>query len=77
MKINEIPLPLQTDQQTKRKNPAEIHNYPKESIIQYFELERSYTYKIIEEGYYSPATYLKYTKEQSFQIPDNYKVKSS
>ena len=77
MEINESPLSLQTDQQTKRKNPVEIHNYPKKSIIQYSEPRWNYTYEIIEEGYYPPATYLKYTKGQSFQIPDNYKVKSS
>ncbi|PKK73816.1 hypothetical protein RhiirC2_775544 [Rhizophagus irregularis] len=35
MEANEISLPLQTDQQIKKKKPVEIHNYPKESIIQY------------------------------------------
>ncbi|UZO18751.1 uncharacterized protein OCT59_010063 [Rhizophagus irregularis] len=66
-----------SDQLFKRKNPTEIHNYPKKSIIQYSEPGRSYTYKIIEEGYYPPATYLKYTKGQSFRIPDNYEVETS
>jgi len=66
-----------SDQLTRRKNPTEIHNYPKKSIIQYAEPGRSYTYNIIEEGYYPPATYLKYTKGQSFQIPDNYEVETS
>ncbi|PKY31638.1 hypothetical protein RhiirB3_449336 [Rhizophagus irregularis] len=35
MEANEISLPLQTDQQVKKKKPVEIYNYPKESIIQY------------------------------------------
>jgi hypothetical protein len=78
METNEIPLPPQINQQTKKsKNPIEIHNYPKESIIQYSEPGRSYTYNVIEEGYYPSANYLKYTKGQSFRIPDNYKVESS
>ncbi|CAB4494358.1 unnamed protein product [Rhizophagus irregularis] len=78
MEANEISLPLQTDQQVKKKKPVEIHNYPKESIIQYSDSERSYTYDIIKEGNYPHATYLKYTKGQKgFQIPDNYEVKVS
>ncbi|CAB4423108.1 unnamed protein product [Rhizophagus irregularis] len=77
METNETPLPPQINQQTKRKNPVEIHNYPKENIIQYFELGRSYTYNVIEEGYYPPANYLKYTKGQNFRIPDNYEILSS
>ncbi|CAB4416282.1 unnamed protein product [Rhizophagus irregularis] len=77
MEANEISLPLQTDQQVKKKKPVEIHNYPKESIIQYSDSERSYTYDIIKEGNYPHATYLKYTKGQKgFRIPDNYEVKS-
>jgi hypothetical protein len=78
METNETPLPPQINQQTKKsKNPIEIHNYPKESIIQYSEPGRSYTYNVIEEGYYPSANYLKYTKGQSFRIPDNYEVESS
>ncbi|CAB5383823.1 unnamed protein product [Rhizophagus irregularis] len=78
MEANEISLPLQTDQQVKKKKPVEIHNYPKESIIQYSDSERSYTYDIIKEGNYPHATYLKYTKGQKgFRIPDNYEVKVS
>ncbi|CAB4401980.1 unnamed protein product [Rhizophagus irregularis] len=38
MEANEISLPLQTDQQIKKKKPVEIHNYPKESIIQYSDI---------------------------------------
>ncbi|CAB4387191.1 unnamed protein product [Rhizophagus irregularis] len=81
-KIHKDGFGLTSEDQKKRnqdsKNPTEIHNYPKKSIIQYSEPGRSYTYKIIEEGYYPPATYnLKYTKGQSFQIPDNYEVETS
>ncbi|CAG8605592.1 239_t:CDS:2, partial [Racocetra fulgida] len=36
-----------------------------------------YTYNIIKEGQYPPATYLKYTQRKNgFQIPDNYEVES-
>ena len=60
---------------------VETHNYPLESIIEYSEIGRSYTYNIIEEGHYPPITYLKYTKRQNgfsgFRIPDNYKVETS
>ncbi|GBC15230.2 hypothetical protein GLOIN_2v1763508 [Rhizophagus irregularis DAOM 181602=DAOM 197198] len=38
MEANEISLPLQTDQQVKKKKPVEIHNYPKEFIIQYSDI---------------------------------------
>ncbi|PKY19311.1 hypothetical protein RhiirB3_523427 [Rhizophagus irregularis] len=48
----------------KKKRPVEIHNYPKESIIQYSDSEQSYTYNIIKEETYLPAAYLKYTKGQ-------------
>ncbi|PKY55167.1 hypothetical protein RhiirA4_474457 [Rhizophagus irregularis] len=63
MEVNKISLPLQTDQQVK-KNPVEINNYPKESIIQYTDDERSYTYDIIKKVNYPSATYLNYTKSQ-------------
>ncbi|GET00460.1 hypothetical protein GLOIN_2v1472827 [Rhizophagus clarus] len=72
METNDIPLPV------KKKKPVEIHNYPKESIIQYSDSERSYTYNIIKEGTYPPAAYLKYTKGQKgFRIPDNYEAETS
>ncbi|PKC62344.1 hypothetical protein RhiirA1_397698 [Rhizophagus irregularis] len=78
METNEFSLPLQTVQQVKKKKPVEIHNYPKESIIQYSDFERSYTYDVIKEGNYPPIAYLKYTKGQKgFRIPDNYEVKVS
>ncbi|CAB5353687.1 unnamed protein product [Rhizophagus irregularis] len=61
MEANEISLPLQTDQQ--------------ESVIQFSDNERSYTYDIIKKVNYPPATYLNYTKSQkAFRIPDNYEV---
>ena len=65
METNVIPLPLQTGQQVKKK-PTKTHNYPKEPIVEYSEIGQSYTYDIIEEGYYPPAAYLKYTKDQGF-----------
>jgi len=72
METNEAPL------SAKKKIPVEIHNYPKEPIIQYSDSERSYTYNIIKEGSYLPAAFLKYTKGQNgFRIPDNYEVKTS
>jgi hypothetical protein len=72
METNDTPLSV------KKKRPVEIHNYPKESIIQYSDSERSYTYNIIKEGTYPPAAYLKYTKGQKgFRIPDNYEVETS
>jgi hypothetical protein len=46
METNDAPLSV------KKKRPVEIHNYPKESIIQYSDSERSYTYNIIKEGTY-------------------------
>ncbi|CAG8665823.1 9442_t:CDS:1, partial [Diversispora eburnea] len=56
----------------------ESHNYPNKSIIEYFELGRSYTYDIIKEGLYPSSTYLSYIKgENGYRIPDNYKVKTS
>jgi len=72
METNETPLLV------KKKNPVEIHNYSKESTIQYSDSEQSYTYNIIKEGNYPSATYLKYTKGQKgFRIPDNYEVETS
>ncbi|PKY32968.1 hypothetical protein RhiirB3_451535, partial [Rhizophagus irregularis] len=72
METNDAPLSV------KKKRPIEIHNYPKESVIQYSDSERSYTYNIIKEGTYPPAAYLKYTKGQKgFRIPDNYEVETS
>ena len=72
MENNETPLPI------KKKKPVEIHNYPKESIIQYSDSERSYIYNIIKEGNYLPIASLKYTKGQNgFRIPDNYEVETS
>ena len=72
MENNETPLPI------KKKKPVEIHNYPKESIIQYSDSERSYIYNIIKEGNYPPIAYLKYTKGQNgFRIPDNYEIETS
>ncbi|CAB5380669.1 unnamed protein product [Rhizophagus irregularis] len=65
MEANEISLPLQTDQQVKKKKPVEIYNYPKESIIQYSNSERSYIYyDIIKKENYPHTTYLKYIKGQ-------------
>ncbi|GBC07443.1 hypothetical protein RclHR1_07480003 [Rhizophagus clarus] len=51
------------DQQSVRK--VVTHNYPEDSIIEYSESGRSYTYNIIEEGNYPPAAYLKYTKQKN------------
>ena len=62
MELNKAPLPPQTGQQANKKEPVEIHNYPNESIIQYSDSGRSYTYEIIKEGHYPHVTYLKYTK---------------
>ncbi|CAG8748052.1 6820_t:CDS:2, partial [Racocetra persica] len=46
-----------------------------ESIVEYSEIGRSYTYNIIKEGQYLPTTYLKYTQWQNgFRIPDNYEL---
>ncbi|GES99260.1 hypothetical protein GLOIN_2v1543171 [Rhizophagus clarus] len=51
------------DQQNVRK--VVTHNYPEDSIIEYSESGRSYTYNIIKEGYYPPVAYLRYTKRQN------------
>ncbi|CAB4476348.1 unnamed protein product [Rhizophagus irregularis] len=65
MEANEISLPLQTDQQVKKKKPVEIHNYPKEFIIQYSDSKQSYIYyDIIKKENYTHTTYLKYIKGQ-------------
>ena len=61
-----------------KKDFIEIHNYPENPIIEYSETGRSYTYNIIKEGRYPPASYIKYTKRQNgLRIPDNYEVESS
>ncbi|RHZ77769.1 hypothetical protein Glove_173g3 [Diversispora epigaea] len=67
---------LKQNKLEKKKN-KEIHNYPDESIIEYSEPERSYTYEIIEERQYPSITYLKYTKGNIFRIPNNYELKTS
>ncbi|RHZ52151.1 hypothetical protein Glove_464g36 [Diversispora epigaea] len=64
-------------EQTEKKKNKEIHNYLDESIIEYSEPGRSYTYEIIEEGQYPSITYLKYTKGNIFRIPNNYELKTS
>jgi hypothetical protein len=66
------------DKQVIKKNCTITHNYPENSIIEYSEPGRSYTYNIIKEGNYPPATYLKCTNRQNgFPIPDNYEIESS
>ena len=67
METNATPLPLQIGQHAKKK-PIETHNYPKESIVEYSETGRSYTYDIIEEGYYHLLYILNIRKAKVFEF---------
>jgi len=57
----------------------EIQDYPNDPIITYKEgTKRSFTYKIIEEGFYPSANILAYTTRGTrYKIPNNYIVETT
>lgn len=63
----------------KNGNVTISHNYPNDPNIAYKEgAKRSFTYKIIEEGFYPPAGILAYTTRGTrYKIPNNYTVKTT
>ncbi|PKC58753.1 kinase-like protein [Rhizophagus irregularis] len=72
--MNPSIITLYLDENNKDCQDSMLINL-EESVIQFSDNERSYTYDIIKEVNYPPATYLNYTKSQkAFRIPDNYEV---
>jgi len=63
---------------TDNKTPIELHNYPFDSVIKYKESGRSFSYDIVEEGYYPHSTMLQFTNNSNkYKIPDGYIVNTT
>jgi hypothetical protein len=61
---------------SNQQRPSEQENYPISPEIIYYN-DRKFTYVVIQEGVYPPATQLKYTEAPNyFPIPDNYIIKT-
>ena len=60
-------------------NYEEFHNYLNNPIINYKEgKNRSFTYKVIKEGFYPPSAILSYTiRGNKYKIPDKYIVETT
>lgn len=56
----------------------EINNYPFDSVINYKQPRRSFSYKIIKEGTYPNKSLLAYTlPPNKYKIPDNYMIETT